>query len=489
MKLSHSILLAGLLISQLHALETAEVAAVAKDFDDPSGDKQYKARIELNRLVAQATLPGQGDPAAVSKTLVAVLQSGDTSTEARKYIIRALSRLGTADAIDPLVKLLAGDDTLLKEEARQALSAIPSPKAVAALEAALKAGSDKREKLGLIDSLALRKSTSSLPAIAPFIVDADPEIASAAIAAGGRIGGTEAVELLTRANASSKLAPALKTHVENALLIASSDDATVAGEIYQSTASETVRLAAFISMMREPAAAANASFIESALKSPDPDLRHAALAQGIEINLPSLLSSLAQSMEQMPKEDRMIVLANIHLAKPVENAEKIALARLDSTEEDERISAISALGKIGSKPAFDAVLKSLGAREPRVNQAAANALAATAYPQAESDLLAMLKGEPGQEKILAIKAMVSRQVSDGNSILLQIIQGSDTDASKEAMKTLYFTASMDALRALCAAAGDATKDEAVRRNLASIASRIATRIDTDEARELVKDLN
>jgi HEAT repeat protein len=444
--------------------------------------------MELNRLVAQATIPGKGDSATAAKALVSVLQSGDTSTEARKYIIRALARLGAAEATAPLVKLLTGNDPLLQEEARQALSAIHSHEAVAAIETALKTSSDKRAKLGLLDALADRKSASSLPAIAPLILDADLEIAAAAISAAGRIGGPDAVILLSKANASNKLAPDLKHGVESALILAGSGDPKLTRDIYHSTDSDIVRLAAFIAITRAPEATGNSSIIESALKSPEPSLRHAALVKGIESNLPSLLSSLAGSMEQMPKEDRLVVLANIHLAQAAQDAEKIALARLSSTEEDERISAISALGKIGSKPAFDAVVQSLGAREPRVNQAAANALATTTYPQAESELLALLKGDGGPNKLLAIKAMLSRQIPDGNSILIQIIQGSDAEASKEAQKTLYFTASMDDLRALCAAAATAG-DEGIRRSLVSISTRIASRINTDEARDLVKELD
>ena len=74
-----------------------------------------------------------------------------------------------------------------------------------------------------------------------------------------------------------------------------------------------------------------------------------------------------------------------------------------------------------------------------------------------------------------------------SAILLEIIKGPDQAASKEAMKTLYFIASIDDLRALSAAAAAATEPE-LRKNLVSISSRIATRINTDEARDLVKDL-
>lgn len=487
MKFLSFFLIGGLSVARLHALESTEVVAVAKRFDNPVADEQYQARMELNRLVAQATLPGKGDPAAVTKVLVSILQSPDTSAEAAKYLLRALARVGTVDAVEPLAKILSGKDAMLQEEARAALSWIHDPKAAAALGSALIKSSDKREQLGLIAALATQKYASSAPLIAPFVLNPDQDLSRAAISALVRIDQTAATTTLTAALASDKLAKPLKSDAEMALLIANSANAKSAGEIYQSTVFAPVRLAAFIALMKIANASPLPALIETALKSQDTRVRHAALARALEMNLPSLKPSLAQSIGQMPKDDRFIVLANLHHLKPAKTAEKIALACLTSSEEDERISAIIALGKIGTKGAFDAVLLSLGAREPRINQAAANALASTTYPEAANHLLASLKGTSSPDKILAIKAMNSIQVPNAGTVLIEIIKGADPVASKEAMKTLYFTASIEDLRALTAVTS-ATTDVELRKELVSISSRIATRFDTAEARDLVKDL-
>ena len=487
MKLFHSILIGGVFITHLHALELAEVAAVAKGFDSPSGDAQYQARIELNRLVAQATLPDKGDPAAVTRILLATLQAPDTSKEAAKYLLRSLARVGTAEAVEPLAKLLHGEDPRLKEEARAALSWIRTPQAAAVLERELAKSADPRTQRGLIDGLAMQQSATSVAVLAPWIGNPDPELARAALTALARIGGPAALAALTDANASAKLAPALKPDVELARLAASADEAATARTIYQSSGSATVRLAAFIALMASAPASEQVTLIEAAVTSADADLRHAALAHGLARNLASLQASLAQTLDPMPKDDRLVVLANIHHLQPPAAAEKIARGRLASTEEDERIVALAALGRIATQPAFAAVLQAVAAREPRVNQAAANALASMSYPAAEATLLAMLKGDSSADKILAIKALVSRQVPDANSILIELIKGSDPDAAKEAMKTLYYTAAVADLGTLCALT-TATENADLHRNLAAMCSRIATRINTDAARALVKDL-
>jgi HEAT repeat protein len=477
------LIIAAVMAAQVHALEPAAVTAVAAKFNDPSPDAQHNARIELNRLLDDATAPGKEDPAAVTKTLCAVIQGEGVSQEAQKYILRAMSRLATVDAVESLARLINGQDALLKEEARQVLESIHDPKAVAVLENSLRKTTDKREKMALANSLAVQKADSSVTALAALVVDPDLEIARAGLSALASIGGEEAVAALKNAN----VAAGSKEDAGKALLIASSGDKRVAKEIFQSTQSDALRLAAFIVLTKDGTDSATAAMIEQAVKCDDAGLRHEALKRGIEMNLPGLQSSLVQAMDQMPEEDRMVVLANIHLLKPAETAGKIALSRAASGAEDERIAAIMALGRIGTRPAFDAVLQALGDRVPRINQAAASALAAMNYPEAEAALLAKLKGDPSADKILAIKSAVFRQIPGANGILIEIITGNDPEAAKEAMKALYFTASLDDLRALCAKAA-ATEDAGRRKSIASICSRIATRIATNEALELVKPL-
>jgi HEAT repeat protein len=205
------------------------------------------------------------------------------------------------------------------------------------------------------------------------------------------------------------------------------------------------------------------------------------------MNIASLQTGLAQAIGQMPVEDRLVVLANIHQLKPAETAEKIALSCAASTEEDERVAAIVALGKIGTQPAFFAVLQAVGEKSPRVSRIAAAALASMNYPAADTELLAMLKGDSSPAKVLAIKAVVVRQIPGASEILIDTITGSDASAAKEAVKSLYFIATIDDLRALCTKAA-ATEDAAKKKSLSGLTSKLATRLDTDEARELVAPL-
>ncbi len=482
MKFLTPLLLTGALVTGLHALDAADVNAVAAKFASKSPGEQYAARMELYQLIDSATAPGKGDSTAVTPVLVAALQDSAVPPEAKKYILRAMTWAATPDAVDALAKLLNDTDPLLKEEARQVLQSIPDPKAVAALENALDKSNDKREKIGLVTALGMQQAESSVALLAPLVVDSDAEIAGAALLALARIGGEQATSTLQKANASSKVAAAVKTDVEEALLIASAGDSGIARELFQSTQSDIVRLAAFLALMKGDPDDAKTAILEQAIKSPHSEIRHAALKYGIEMNLPSLQSGLANTTDP---NDRLVVLANIHLLKPAATAAEIALGSIASSDENERAAAISALGRIGNEPAFKAVLQAVGDKSPAINQPASAALAGMDYPAAESALLAMLKEGSSEEKITAIKAVVIRQVPGANAALIEILTGDDAAASREAMKSLYFTATIEDLGTLVAKA--AAMDDATRKKaLDSINSRIAKRIDTDEARALVK---
>lgn len=481
MKLFSSILIAALLATPLHALDATALAAVAKKFTAESGDEQYAARAELNKLVDQATAPGK-DSAAATKTLVAAIKSADTPTEAKKYMMRALARVGDLDAVPALTELFQGSDAMLAEEARLAIEAIPSPGAAMFLEEKLRRASDKRSKLGLINSVSQQKGGMAAVALAPQVLDGDPEIARAALVGLARMGNESAAGTLANAYASGKVAAELQADLEKAILATGHADAELAQKILMTTKSDAARMAAFTLLTGESAAAA-AKPIELALKSDDTLLRQAALRRGLELEVPALQKTLSMGMEILPPADRLVVLSSISLVKPAELAEKIALGSAEVEDETEKVAAIAALGELASKGAFEALLQALGAREPAVNQAAGTALAQMDYAGAEAALLGMLKGNSSEDKVLAVKAVNFRQVAGVNAILLEIILGSDAEASKEAQKTIYYTATLEDLRAMCAAAKSA--DQGQRKALVSTCGKIAKRIGGDEAQKLV----
>jgi len=159
-------------------------AAVAASHDDEAAQKDLAAR------------------------LAAVLGT-DVSGAAKDFVCRALSLVGSADSVPALAPLLT--DEKLSHMARYALERIPDAAAVAALREAV-AKTSGRAKVGVINSLGVRRDAESVSTLVGLLEDSDAEIAGAAAAALGAVGSAEAAKALgafqTKAPESLRLAAA-----------------------------------------------------------------------------------------------------------------------------------------------------------------------------------------------------------------------------------------------------------------------------------------
>ncbi len=484
MKILPSFLTFLCLASPLLALDSAGLAAVVAKFSNPAGDAQYAARTELNGMIDKATAPGAGDASAVVRAIAEILAKQDTPAEAKKYLLRALSRIGSAESVAAVAALYRGSDAMLKEEARQVLSMLDDPKALDALAEGIKA-SNPKEQIAVLDSFGLKRATKAVPAVAAMVSKPDPALASAAVETLGKIGGPEAIAALGKLRGDAGLSAPLKQEIDQALLFAANGEGNVAQKIYQTTPTPAVKLQAFLILSQ---AASPAEIIRDAIKSEDPQLRLAALKRGLETNQVELLQGgLDRTTDPFSSSERQLILANLPNLKPSDKAVEVAVGALKSEEGEQRAAAISALGHLGGKPAFDALLPLLASGDQATNRAASQAIARISAPGVDEALLASIQGPSGPEKQLAIKAAASRSLAGVLPMLLTIIQGSDKEAAQEAMKSLYAIGGITELKTLSAAAQAAT-DPQVRSSLTSFCKRLANRLGTDEAKQLADSL-
>jgi HEAT repeat protein len=485
MKLPPSLLCLLGLACPLFALDSAGLATVAAKFSDPSGDAQYAARSELNRMINTATAPAMADRAAAIRAVEEILAKPETPAEAKKYLLRALARIGTAESVPVAAALFRGSDPMLREEARQVLETLQDPKALAALAEGVTSAKNPKDQIALLDSLALHHATSAVPTLAAMITKPDPALAHAAVEALGKIGGPEVINRLGKLRDSTSLSEPLKLEIDRALLFAAKGEDKVARKIYQTTPSPEVKLQAFLILSQ---GGSSAEIIRDALKSEDAALRLAALKRGLETNLPDLLQGgLDRTSDPFSNSERLLVLAHLPELKPVDAAVEIAVAALKLEDAEQRAAAISALGVLGGRQALDALLPLLGSGEPMTNRAAAQAIARIESPGTDGFLLAAIQGPAGPGKLLAIKATASRSLPGVLPILVAIAQGAEKDSAQEAMKSLYAIGGITELKSLCAAAQAAT-DAQVRGSLTSFCKRLASRLGTDEAKQLADGL-
>lgn len=143
-----------------------------------------------DRPTAAAT--GAPAPFKDQQALIKILTSDAPKAE-KAITCKYLAIVGRKEAVPALAPLL--EDQELASWARIALESIPGPEADDALRYAI----DKvqgRLLIGVINSLGYRRAANAVDNIIPKLKDADPEVASSAAAALGKIGGGRAAAAL-----------------------------------------------------------------------------------------------------------------------------------------------------------------------------------------------------------------------------------------------------------------------------------------------------
>jgi len=154
--------------------------------------------------IDDAVVGSHGDDAAreALEGRLAEVLAGDAPQAAKDYVCRQLSLIGTAKCV-PAVAALLGDEKL-SHMARFALERIPDAAAVAAMRDALPNVSGK-VKIGVINSLGVRRDAESVSALAGLLGDGDVQIAAAAAGAIGAIGNGDAAKALAGFDAPEAL--------------------------------------------------------------------------------------------------------------------------------------------------------------------------------------------------------------------------------------------------------------------------------------------
>ncbi len=136
------------------------------------------------------------------------------SAVAKEYICSKLAIVGTKAAVPALAALLG--EPGLATAARNALERIPGTAPSSALRKVLPrlTGSTR---LGVIQSLGVRRDAASARLLAAFLENPDPQLAGAAAAALGEIGSARAARALR--GFFSKAPATLKPEVANAMLV------------------------------------------------------------------------------------------------------------------------------------------------------------------------------------------------------------------------------------------------------------------------------
>jgi hypothetical protein len=159
---------------------------------DWGADAAFLKAIDAAVIAAQADAALQAE---LEKRFAAVL-GGGASRATKEYVCRKLMMIGTKASVPALAVLLPDKD--LSHMARFALERVPGPEAAAALRDAL-GKAEELLKVGMISSLAARRDSACVPALAACL-KASPVVAMAAAGGLGTIGSPEAITVLAAAD-------------------------------------------------------------------------------------------------------------------------------------------------------------------------------------------------------------------------------------------------------------------------------------------------
>ena len=327
--------------------------------------------------------------------LIAVLKSEAALFDKAKACQR-LAVVGGRDSVPVLAALLA--DEKLSHYARFGLEPIPDPSADAALRDAL--GKLKgRLLVGVINSLGARRDAGSLAALTALLGDADREVASAAVAAIGRIATPEATGTLKKVLAECQ--PEFRPQVADSCLacaeaLLARGDQAGAVELYDLVRKADLPAHLRAAGMRGAIVARKAEGVPiavEALQGNDPTALAVALGLVRELPGAEVTRALLASLDRLPPERRSPVITALG-DRGDREALPAVLAAARSGPEALRIAAIRTLSRLGDASAVPVLLEGASQADAEISQASLASLERLAGQGVDEAIVGLLdKGE------------------------------------------------------------------------------------------------
>ena len=442
----------------LRSDETSEECAYLDGKPDPNLRFVFGAELPLSQMKKE--WPSQGQ-------LIAVLKS-DAPFEGKSQACRDLAVVGNKEAVPVLAGLLA--DEKLAHMARYALEPMPDPAVDEAFREAL--GRLKGKLLvGVINSIAVRRDPKAVDALARLLPDADPQVASAAAIALGRIGTTDAAKALEQAPGS---APALyegRLYCADALAAQGRRDEAVAiyDSLRGSQAPAPIRAAALRGAIL--ARASGVPLLIEQLHNSDASMFGVALwvAQR-ELPGAETTRALAAELDKLPAERQALLIQALgNRGDPA--ALPAMLAAVKSAEKDVRLAAIRSLPKIGDASVIPPLIEALAGADAETSQAAQDSLSKLPGKETDAAVASLLDSAEQARRLTAIELVGRRRMSSAIPALLKAARDADPQVRLGALKVLGDLAGaeqQDALLELLTSAKSPQEMEAAGRALGDV---------------------
>jgi len=359
------------LADQLLMLGEPGVAEVTRQLVGTGGGKDVNARWALNAVVIRASQFGrEAQRALAEKALVGALGTA-RDVEVRTFLMSQLQRVGREPAAQAAAALVA--DPALVEPATQLLLAVKGPVAHKALAAALVTARGPA-RVTVVKALGELGASDINDQILPLAKDGDAAMRKTALLALARFGKPASsktmVEAAERAGYGYDPANATAALIEYTRNLAAGGDLAGAEKVCRQILKKTDK----------PGLLATRASALAIL----------AEARGID-GLPDLLAAVDH-------RDKTFRESALRAAEPIGGVVAVRkwTAKAQAVDAARRAEIVAMLGRQGDPRALPFIRASVGAREPDVMLAAAQALVRAERANAIPDLLAALKTAPAE---------------------------------------------------------------------------------------------
>ncbi len=423
-------------------------------------------------LLASAAPAGQKYDEA---KLIAIITS-DAPPAQKAIPCKQLAICGTKAAVPALAKLLS--DKELASWARIALEAIPDP---AADEALRKAVPKLKGRLlvGVINSIGVRRDPKAVEVLVPKLKDSDPEVASAAAEALGRIGGQKAVAALEPMLSTAP--PKVRSSVAYGCVLCAERLLAEGKRQEAARLYDAVRRAPVPPYRRAEATrgailargAAGVPLLLELLRSADKASWWLGLRVARELPGSEASEALAAELAKTPPERKaklLLAIADRHDARSMRVVQDVAR----SGAKDLRLVAIGALGRVGGAECVPTLLECATADDESVAKAASAALARLEGSGVDAALAARLPEARGKERLILIGLVGRRCIRAALPAVAKCLGDPDPQtrrAAVAALATIGTEAQLPGLVAALRKATDAADRAAIEKSLTAICAR------------------
>ncbi len=365
----------------------------------------------------------------------------DATIDAKSYICSKLGEIGSEASVPVLADLLNKPE--LFDSARYALERIPGEQSIRVLRNALQT-TEGKARIGILTSIGLRKDLKSIPTVAMFLKDSDPDTVVAAGAALDRMGKESALSALWTARTQA-IEPARLKLTEYTLSCAnqilkekkSSDALDVVRSLSaDNTLPSSLRIAS-IRSLAQFSEEEGAKAIVKSFSDPDPNFVRLAIAACPLIkDKKVLLNVVCKEVAFLPAENQ-VQFIDLFASQNKKEILPYIVESMSSENVSVREASIRALGMLGGKSEIQILVqKALG--EGTEAELAKTSLSTMPGEEVGQEMLNILKKtdvEPALKKLL-LPLVADRRVPGSEPVILQSAGDTDLECRIAAIKSL-----------------------------------------------------